>query len=480
MATAEVALDTTQYVRVNIGKNPIMLQALRDTVRVTFSESQPVLGNTAFHMLSGSSEPFQVPILDANVWVLAMTDRSSLIVTETEDRDQDSYGYDAWGRKKAIVDYRLFSGLFTYNVPGVIWKETFDEVEQAVTTYATSVNGKLNLISSGTLNQRIAITSLRNPRYEPNRGHLYSASIFLPNSTDAGQRSFGVFTRDSGVLFRLKSDGNLYAVRRNTVDAVVVEDEQQITIPASVDLSKGNTYDIQFQWRGVGDYKFFINQEVVHTIELIGTLDELSMFNPSAPANFECINQGDDVVINCGCVDITSEGGSREGGSYASIPINSTTGSVAVSGFDTPVLVVRNKSEFGTLINTRDVEALIATGYSDQRSVLRIWLARDPSVITLNDQVWSDYGDAHVEYIRYNLNADGTPLVGTPMTFDTTQSFLGLGVRVDQDSNYAATATFNGRSQIHQPPGQIFIFTIHRENGGNANVGVTYEFAELI
>jgi len=84
MPTVSVNLDTTQYVQVNTALNPMVLQALRDAVRITLSEAKPAVTNTVFHLLEGKDAPLQLNSIDTNVWALAMTDESSLIVSETE------------------------------------------------------------------------------------------------------------------------------------------------------------------------------------------------------------------------------------------------------------------------------------------------------------------------------------------------------------------------------------------------------------
>lgn len=84
MPTVSVNLDTTQYVQVNSGFNPMVLQCHRDSVRITLSAAKPVLGNAVFHLLSGDDAPLKFDSIDTNVWALAITDKSSLIVSETE------------------------------------------------------------------------------------------------------------------------------------------------------------------------------------------------------------------------------------------------------------------------------------------------------------------------------------------------------------------------------------------------------------
>jgi hypothetical protein len=62
----------------------MILQAHRDDVRIVISEAKPVLSNDAFMSLGGSDAPLHLNIVDTNVWVLSVSDRSSLIVTESD------------------------------------------------------------------------------------------------------------------------------------------------------------------------------------------------------------------------------------------------------------------------------------------------------------------------------------------------------------------------------------------------------------
>lgn len=384
---------------------------------------------------------------------------------------KDELQYDAWGRSKAVLDDSILHGMFTFNVPVNVWKEDFNGTER-VPTNATSVDGKLKLTSGAVTNDTTVLSTFRFPRYEPNRGFLYSTSIFLPSITRVGTRRFGYFTAESGAFFEL-TDIGLYAVVRTTVTGVTTDDRQEIDT-TGIDLEKGNIFDIQMQWRGVGNYKFFINLNEAYMFEYLGTRSELSMFNPACPIAFECENLGDEVEIFCGCVDVSSEGGKDNGKTYGSVNISNQEGQVSISGFNVPVIAIRSKVTVNTLINTRDTLALLASAYGDQRCMFRVWATRDFTAITDGTQTWGDFGDGHLEYVEYD------PGAGTPMTFDTTKATLIFGSRVNQDDTYSTSALFEGRTSIYQSPGDMFVFTMHRETGGSTNVGVTYEFAEAI
>ena len=380
-------------------------------------------------------------------------------------------GRDAWGRPKAIIDNSIFHGMFTYNVPIPVWEESLNGTVQAFAN-ATSENGKLVLASGATLNDLSRLRTYRNPRYEPNRGHLYSTSIFLPAPTAAGARRFGFFTAESGCYFEADASG-LYGVVRTTIDAVTTEDRYLIDT-TGVDLTKGNVYDIQMQWRGVGNYKFYINLTLVKEIEYQSTLDELSSFNPAAPVAFESENLGANVDLVCGCVDVTSEGGKDNGKTYGSVGISNLLGQVlAPADENVPIIAIRSKLTVGGLINTRDTLALLATAYSDQNMVFRIWATRDFTAIVDGTQTWSDFGDGHLEYVEYEVG-------GTPVAFTTAQANLIFTGRLNANESYATSALFEGRTSIYLTPGDMFIFTLHRTSNGTANVGVTFEFAEEI
>lgn len=83
MATSAVVLDKAQYVRVNAGYTSLLLQAHNDSVRIVMSNSKPARSNPTYHLLGGKDPVLPIPIVDVNVWALAVSDRSSLIVTES-------------------------------------------------------------------------------------------------------------------------------------------------------------------------------------------------------------------------------------------------------------------------------------------------------------------------------------------------------------------------------------------------------------
>jgi len=389
---------------------------------------------------------------------------------------KNALGFDAWGRSKSVQDVSILHGIFTNSVPPTMWKESLNGIERTTITTCISDDGALKVQNTGVLNDDIVLDTFRNPRYEPNRGHLYSSAGWIVNKTSLEIRDFGIFTQYAGVFFRVKSDGNLYAVVRNTIVGVTTDDEKLInTSVFGIDIENGNVYDIQFQWRGVGNYKFFINLVEVQSFLYLGTRTKLTMYNPALPIAFRSKNLGGNAGIFFGCVDVTSEGGSQNGKTYGSISIDNQVGQIAITGFNVPIIALRSKKNVDGLRNTRDTLALLLSAYADQRAFMRVWITRDFTAITENNQVWRNFGDGHLEYITYDV-----PDITTPMSFNTAKAKTVFGCRVDAENTYSTSALFEGRTNIWISPGDMFVFTIHRETGLSANVGATFEFAEEI
>ena len=84
MPTVSVNLSTTEYVQINSGLNPLLLQSHRDDVRVVLSSVKPAKTNGVYHTLGGDDDLLKFDSIDTNVWVLATTDNCSLVVSETD------------------------------------------------------------------------------------------------------------------------------------------------------------------------------------------------------------------------------------------------------------------------------------------------------------------------------------------------------------------------------------------------------------
>ncbi len=392
MATSKINLSTTQYVRINVGYGQLIVEALAGDVHIVLNDTQPAVKNTAFHKLT-DRQRLKLDKLDTNVWALAKNSGSHAAVTEFPSSSVvpsvigtvgvGDLTVDAWGAQKVSVPQSLFHGMWTYDIPNSMWFMYENGTQVYTSTNIVSVGGVAQITADAT-NTVCLLESRECPRYQPNRGHLFSTAGWFPSKTAGGVRDFGLFTTENGVFFRLKSDGLLYAVLRRA-GVEVLEEEIDTSVLTGFDVEKSNIYDIQFQWRSAGNYKFFIGnpatgvQQLVHTFDLLGTLTSASIDNPALPVAFKATRTTADVEMNIGCADITAENGQdnnteQYGSAYAE--------SVAVNGTDAPVIVIRNPLQINSTTNTRTITLARITVTCAKKATFKVWMTRDPASIT--------------------------------------------------------------------------------------------------
>lgn len=282
---------------------------------------------------------------------------------------------DAWGIQKVSIPHSLFHGLWTFDIPASMWFMYENGVQVYTSTNIVSTNGAAVLTTSATKTSLILEGRVA-PRYQPNRGHLFSSALWCPSKTNDGIRDWGLRTTENGTFFRLKANGLLYAVLK----AGGVETKEELIDTSGVtsfDVQKGNVYDIQYQWRGVGNYKFFINLKLVHTISNLGTLTALSMENPALPVSIRATRTTQDVAIHVGCVDIASENGSDN-----DVQPQVAYANISKNGTDVPVISIHNPLLIGSVTNTRTLYPNKITFSCDKKAVFKVWRHRDPGLLT--------------------------------------------------------------------------------------------------
>lgn len=126
-------------------------------------------------------------------------------------------GLDAWGKNKVSNDYSLLHGMATFDISPKVWYVDEDGIELPLANYSTRVISKSGgfQITSGAVNGNSSVLRSRlHPRYQPNRGWLFSTAGILPNKTALSKRVFGALTDESGFFFEL-NNGVLYSVVRH-------------------------------------------------------------------------------------------------------------------------------------------------------------------------------------------------------------------------------------------------------------------------
>lgn len=362
---------------------------------------------------------------------------------------------DAWGVQKVSLPYSLFHGLFTFDIPDKMWFTYENGTQVYASTNIVSTNGTAVLTTSAaktslTLESRVC------PPYQPNRGQLFSTACWCPSKTADGVREWGLQTSDAGVFFRLKADGLLYAVQRS----VTVETAEELIGTAGVpgfDVQKGNIYDIQYQWRGVGNYKFFINNVLVHTFDWLGTLTSLSMSNPSLPMVFKATRTTADVALYLGCADLSSENGREP----REEPQAAYSQAVATNGADKPVLVIHNPLLINGKVNTRTLHIHSINLRNTKKCIFKLWKTRSAADIT-GETLVVGYGGKHtyVQSDSTDMNAGAVRATAVTVANLEFMDVFPVEVSVPYDHQFP-----NGHLSFNIVRGDYLVITNNSVNG---------------
>jgi len=382
------------------------------------------------------------------LWIGAVS--SSWEIFRPLDSD---FQYDAWGKFKTTTDFSVFHWLWTFNIPLELWNVYDDENLNLSNVSDRIISNRWHLeVKSWSDEWNTGkLRSKRNPRYQPNRWHLYSTAWWMPSADSVGIRQWWVGTNDNGVYFELE-DWVLYAVIKSWG---TVKTKDIITMPDGFDIEKGNLYDIQFQWRGVGNYYFYLNWKIAHTISYLWQQDlDVTIQNPAMPVHFYSENTNwTEVIMWFGCVDVTSEGGDKENRQYWSV---SNTGENQDS-WETPLIAIYNNTSFNWKINTKDFSLRrISTSWTDE-NITNVYVTKDPAAFSWT--TWTDV-DSWNDSIQYSKWAD--------VSFTNTQyvknTYTG---RVDVDDTLFITNPDDEFADFYITPWDYVLVTTNTAGSGD-------------
>lgn len=149
-------------------------------------------------------------------------------------------------------------------------------------------------------------------RYQAGRGQRILQTLYLSANAGASANQavrWGYFDTNDG-LFWQRSGGVVSFCRRTSTSGVPVDNCAAVTI-AGVDFTKGNIYEIGFQWLGVGIVRAWWNGVLIMTLNNPNTIGAPYMKTADLPLSWEIVNTGaaDAAALTMICANVTAEGG---------------------------------------------------------------------------------------------------------------------------------------------------------------------------
>ena len=274
----------------------------------------------------------------------------------------------AFGEVEVVEPTPVVQADFIYNVNA-------DMVDSIVTGSGTvtQADSMVVLQTTATTSSSAMVETKRYLKYRPGQGcHVRGTALFTTGVANSEQL-FGAGDSVDGLFFGYNGTSFGVMTRNNSVDTWVAQadwngDKMDGTGGASnptgqnLDTTKGNVYQINFQWLGFGLIEFAIEDAntgrfvPVHSIAYANANTVPSLLNPSFPILWSVENTTNNTNITlkgASCV------GEIEGRIEYLGPTNAIGNSkTGVTTTLTNVLTIRNKSTYQTLTNRTPINLL--------------------------------------------------------------------------------------------------------------------------
>ena len=268
---------------------------------------------------------------------------------------------------------------------------------------------------TGTTGSRAELCT--NTYYKYQAGYLQHVTLSIVHA-DAGQtnqvREWGYFDTENGLFWRLTGTALALVERTSTsgapVETVVAKAAWNQDVYAGLDLTKGNLYEIEVQWFGVGTVRYFINGVLVHEAAHGNTVAGPYLTTAQLPVAARVVNTGASVgsSLSLICARVVAQGQTQPPQEW--ISSTETTTGVLVGLTEIPLLSLRPKALYNGVIN-------------------RAWLL--PRVLSL---------DTESRPVAYGLRVGGT-LTGAAWT--------SAGTRSAAEFDMTASAITGGDEILH-------------------------------
>jgi ankyrin repeat protein len=232
----------------------------------------------------------------------------------------------------------------------------------------------------------------------------------------------------------------------------------------TLDPTKGNVYQIQYQWLGFGMIKFFIENGTtgrfvnVHNIQYANQNTTLSVLNPALPCYVGAINTTNtsNITVKTGSMMAGVEGRKEQTGLNFGVDNRKTnTGATEI-----PILAIRNHIVYNNLLNRVDIKLTFISASVEHNKPVTVNFWANPTLVAAS---WSDVNTSSVA--EYDTSA--TSFSGGRKLFS-----LSLG----RTGNETIQLTDRLAGLLH--PGDTLVATSIPASGADSETAVAFNWVE--
>lgn len=363
----------------------------------------------------------------------------------------DSFSIDATARLRTSNLYSVFNSKFLYDKQPLLWDEQVTGSGSTASAY--SANESCVKLIVGTISGNSVI---RQTRFCFNHQPGCSQIILLGAVIGAGKNNvrkrWGYFDNDNGIFFE-QSGTNLKTVIRSKVSGVVTETAiNQINwnldkmdgsgdSGTNIDLSKVQTFVIDFSWAGAGRVRmgFVMNGVPVYCHQFVhaNILSAVYMSTPNLPIRFEIENTGTSAsateLKQLAC-QVMTEGGFNQNTMTRSVDVGINSKSIGTTL--KPIISVKLKDFHKSAIVIPSKISILASATKNFRYAICI----NPTIDGGAAASWTDVPDSAIRYDKARtgnitnegivINSGYTAANITPLTINFDSDYI-FGASID-------------------------------------------------
>lgn len=255
----------------------------------------------------------------------------------------------------------------------------------------TQSNSKAVLQTTAASSSSAEMLSKDALKYEPGIGGLVRFTALFTTGAANSTQIIGIGDSEDGYFFGYNGTSFGILRRQNSVDTWVAqtawsEDKFDGTGPSGVtiDHTKGNVFQIRYQWLGFGMISFYIENpsngelQLCHRIEYANANTTPSIFNPSLPLCAFVENTTNNTNIK---LETSSMAAFTEGVIPTIGPVNSISNTKTnVGTTQTNILTIRNKSTFQSKTNRVRINLEFLTVAADGTKNVEIQVTKNTTL----------------------------------------------------------------------------------------------------
>jgi hypothetical protein len=269
------------------------------------------------------------------------------------------YSLDAFGGVRVSPPYTLFDMSNKYGID----PEVTTSGSASATVTADPANSAFDLTVTAASGSYARARTNTWFKYQAGRGQRILQTVVHPDTGKSNQiRRWGYFDDNDGLFWQV-SGTNFGFVRRTSTSGAPVEtfisqsafnvDKVDGTGQSglNLDITKGNIYEMQFQWLGVGNVELYVNGIPVHVIRNPNTLSNPYIKTAVLPCSWEVQNMAASTAssMKAICANVTSEGGNDPPEISFGVRASSSVGSGIAN--EAPLIAIRQAQTVGGIDN---------------------------------------------------------------------------------------------------------------------------------